>query len=327
MRFLVTGATGFVGSHLAELLVLRGEEVVCPVRNTDKLRYLKNIPVKVVDFNLLEPFLKHDGSFDYVIHLAAATRGLHYHDYWKANVDQTRRLLELFASEAQGKCLKRFVLVSSQAAAGPSSHDGRPVVETDPPNPLSSYGESKLEAERLTLSYSKILPITVVRPPTVFGPRDGDVLGVFKCAQWGFVPYIAGPDRLVSLIYVEDLVEGILTAAQNPIAEGKTYFIAYSSPVVWREFVLQIAKEMRPKVLAIPVPVHLIKLVALAGDGISRMRGSPTLFRLEKFQEMKQIAWVCSSERARNDLHWTAATPLPQAIRKTANWYRENGWL
>ncbi|MEI8181659.1 MAG: NAD(P)-dependent oxidoreductase [Desulfomonile sp.] len=327
MRFLVTGATGFIGSHVAELLIARGFDVVCPVRNPGSLRHLQEVPVTVVSNNSLGSVIADGPSFDYVIHLAAATRGLNYHDYETANVDWTLRLLELFDRKAAADSLKRFVFVSSQAAAGPSPDDAKSVVETDPPRPLSLYGISKLEAEKVVMSLSKTLPITIVRPPTVFGPRDIDVLGVFKCARWRFVPCMAGPDRLVSIVYVEDLADGILAAALSPVSQGKIYFIANPDPVVWKEFALLVSKVMGYRAVPLPVPLHIMKLVAKAGDLLGKVRGSPTLFRTEKFHEMKQIAWVCSVDRARTDLQWMARTPITEAIAKTAKWYREHGWL
>jgi nucleoside-diphosphate-sugar epimerase len=326
MRFLVTGGTGFVGSHMVELLLKEGHEVVCPVRSLSALRNLADIPATIVTMDRIEETLAHGPAVDYVIHLAASTRSLDYEGYRKANVDYTRMLLQHFAVPERAQALKRFVLISSQAVAGPSN-DGAPVKESDPPRPVSLYGHSKLEAEELVASFGGRLPVTVIRPPTVFGPRDVDVLGVFRTAKFGFVTYIAGPDRLVSIVYVEDLVNGILKAALSSVARDRAYYMANPEPVVWKDFSLLIARILGCRAVAIPVPLALMRILSAGGDILGRVRGKAVLFRSEKLVEMEQLAWVCSSERAYRELQWKPRVPLDEAIRKTAQWYKDNKWL
>jgi nucleoside-diphosphate-sugar epimerase len=327
LRALVTGATGFIGSHMAEALVGKGWEVVCPVRDVSKLRHLSGIQAHAVPLSGLSSEIGKGPGFDYVIHLAGATRARDYRGYREANVDSTRRLLGLFSEPAANSRLKKFVLVSSQAACGPSPDDGTPVTESDPLCPVSLYGRSKREAEEVALSFSDRVPVTVIRPPTVFGPRDTDVLAVFKCTRYRLAPCLAGPDRMISMIYVEDLVEGILTAAQASKAEGQVYFLANSQPVVWREFVLQVATIAGCRAITLRVPLFVMRLAALAGDLLGKVRETPSLFRSEKLEEMKQIAWVCSPEKAYRELQWRPQTPLPAAIEKTLVWYREHRWI
>lgn len=327
MRFLVTGGTGFIGSHLVELLLSRGEEVVCPVRDVSSLKHLKEIPAHVVPLDQLESEIRKKPPFDCVIHMAGATRALNYEAYHQANVGFTKHLLGLLVRCHGTESLKRYVLVSSQAVTGPSPENGSCRLESDPLSPISLYGRSKLEAEKTAMSFQDRIPITIVRPPTVFGPRDIDVFNVFKCARYGLAPCIAGRDTVVSIIYVEDLAEGILAAALAPQATGECYFLANPEPVVWREFALLVARVLGAKAVAIPVPLLALKLVALAGDLTGRIRGEASLLRSEKLQEMKQLAWVCSSHKAYTDLHWQPRTPLIEAIEKTAHWYKEQGWL
>jgi nucleoside-diphosphate-sugar epimerase len=327
MRFLLTGATGFIGSHMAELLLSRGWEVVCPARNTSRLRNLAGIAVRVIPLEDLQAEVASNPNFDYVIHLGGATRAGDYNGYRESNVEFTRELLQTFSQPSVCKTLRRFVLVSSQAASGPCPDDGTHVTETDARRPVSLYGRSKAEAEQVAERFQETLPITVVRPPTVFGPRDKDVLGVFKSARFRLAPYIAGPDRLVSIIYVQDLVEGILAAAISPQAVGQTYFLANPKPVIWRQFALDVARLMGYRAFPLPVPAFAMKLVARGGDVIGRLRGAMPLFRSEKFEEMKQLAWVCSPEKAYRELQWRPRFSLDEAIRLTARWYGQHGWL
>lgn len=326
-KALVTGGTGFIGSHMVELLLAEGWQVVCPVRNPHALRHLEGLPVHVVPLDRLNTDISRFPNIDYVIHMAGATRANSYDDYRVANVDFTRTLLKIFSSSTAKESLKRFVLVSSQACVGPSPDNGSPVTEERSPAPISMYGRSKLEAETIAATFMNELPITIVRPPTVFGPRDVDVLGVFKCACYRLTPCIAGPDRLVSIIYVKDLVRGILAAAKSDEARGRAYFLSNPEPVIWREFGLRIAQVMGCRTVTLPVPVTIMKLLSLAGELAGRITGEPRLFRAEKFEELRQLAWVCSPNKALRELGWRPVTSLDQAIEETAKWYKDHGWI
>jgi len=327
VKALVTGATGFIGSHMTQALLKRGWEVVCPVRDLSSLRHLRGIPARIIPLTQVGSELGKDRGFDYVIHLAGATRARDYAGYRRANVESTRLLLEYLSKPAANSSLKRFVLVSSQAACGPSPDDGTPITESDPLCPVSLYGRSKREAEEVALSFKEQVPITIIRPPAVFGPGDADVLSVFKCARYRLAPCLAGRDRMVSLIYVEDLVDGIITAALTLKSRGEIYFLANPEPVVWRKFVLEVARVAGYRAVTLRVPLFLMYVAALTGDLVGKVRKIPPLIRSEKLEEMKQVAWVCSSEKARRDLRWRAGTPLEVAIEKTLEWYRQHAWI
>jgi nucleoside-diphosphate-sugar epimerase len=327
VKALVTGGTGFVGSHVVDLLVKQGWEVVCPVRDPKNLRNLDGASVRVIPADQIKDEARANPPFDYVIHVAGATRAPDYQAYHDANVNATRQLLEIFAGLSRTPDLKRFVLVGSQAAAGPCLSRDTVVTESHEPKPVSLYGRSKLEAERVALSFADRLSVTVVRPSTVFGPRDLDVLGVFKCARYRFSPYLAGPDRMFSIIYVEDLARGILAAARAEVQSGRTYFLANNEPISWREFTLEVARHTGCRTITVPVPLVVMRLATLAGEAVGRLTRRPQLLRSEKFEEMRQIGWVCSTEKARKELNWDPEVPLNEAIVMTYRWYREHGWI
>jgi nucleoside-diphosphate-sugar epimerase len=327
MTFLVTGGTGFIGSHMVEFLATRGHEVVCPVRDISKLRHLKGLRARIIPFPELETEIIDSNGVDYVIHLAGATRAKDLAAYRSANVERTRDLLTMLSREQCRDRVRKFVLVGSQAAAGPSLDGATPIRESDVPRPVSDYGRSKLEAEQLVLQFQEVLPVSVIRPPTVFGPRDVDVLDVFKLAKYRIAPCLAGPDRYVSIVYVEDLVEAIYTACVSPQACSNVYFISNAEPVIWRRFAVDVARICGYSALSFPVPLFLMKIVAAAGDLRSKLTGSVPLLRSEKLDEMKQTAWICSPEKAFSELGWQPRTPLDKAIEKTATWYAEHGWI
>ena len=328
MRCLITGGTGFVGSHVVENAQKRGLDVICPVRDTASTRYLKDMNVKTCRLDELESELRKSPGIDYMIHVAGATRALTPKEYDDANVVFTRQLLQLLVDSGASTYIRRFVLVSSQAAAGPSTKDYDPVSEEDDPHPLSNYGRSKLQGEIAASAFYRELPITIVRPPTVFGPRDTDVFGVFKSARFRITPVLAGPDRKVSIVYVEDLADGIVTSAQSTnVPSGEIFFIANEQPVIWREFAQLVGRKMGYKPLVTPVPIALMKLIGKIGDIAGKITGKPALIRSEKIMEMEQLSWVCSTSKARDMLGWTASTPLDEAVERTRDWYLRHGWL
>lgn len=328
MRCLITGGTGFVGSHVVELAIKKGWDVICPVRDPGSLRHLKGMRVKTCGLDGLETELRRSPDIDYVIHIAGATRALTLSEYQKANVEFTGRLFHMLIKADISANLKRFVLVSSQAAAGPSTTDYDPVSEDDIPHPISNYGRSKLEGEKVALEFKAYTPITIVRPPTVFGPRDTDVFGVFKSARFRVTPVIAGPERMVSIIYVEDLADGIITAAIIPdVASGEIFFLANEKPVIWREFAQLVGHSMGYRPLVTPIPLVVLKLVGKIGDFTGKLTKKPALIRSEKIIEMEQLAWVCSTTKAKRILSWSSVTALDHAIDITRDWYEKEGWL
>ncbi len=328
MRCIITGGTGFVGSHVVEIAVRRGFDVLCPVRDTASIGYLKGIPVKTCGLDTLESELRKSSETSYFIHVAGATRASTPSEYHSANVDFTRRLIDMLITTGASVNLKRFVLVSSQAAAGPSKKDYEPVSEDDLCSPISDYGRSKLEGEKIALGFKDQIPLTIVRPPTVFGPRDTDVFGVFKSAKFRITPVVAGPDRVVSIVYVEDLADGIIVSAMaEDVPSGEIFFLANEKPVVWREFAQLVGRSMGYRPFVTPIPLWLMKLVGKAGDFSAKITGKPALMRSEKIREMECLAWVCSSSKARTVLSWVSATPLESAIDKTRDWYLREGWI
>ena len=328
MRCLVTGGTGFVGSHIVEKGLQKGWDLICLVRDVAAIKHLSEMRVTLWDVENLETRLINSPQVDVVIHVAGATRALNYGEYFDANVGFTRWLIESLIKSGACNNLSRFVLVSSQAAAGPSISDFEPVSEEETPHPLSDYGRSKMEGEKVALFFRDQLPLTIIRPPTVFGPRDMDVLGVFQSARFRITPVVAGPDRLVSIIYVEDLADGILTAAaSSEIPSGEIFFLANEKPVVWREFAELIGRSMGYNPFVIPLPVSIMRLIGKGGDMIGKLTGKPALIRSEKIMEMEQLAWVCSSEKAKRQLSWVSKTPLEDAINKTRDWYKRMGWI
>ncbi len=326
MNVLVTGGNGFIGSHLCERLAVLGHGVRALLRPGRDPGALAAAGVEIVrgDVTGGDDLAEAVRDTECVVHCAAALKGLREADLFQVNVEGTRRLVEACRAHAPG--LRRFVLVSSLAAAGPSPGGLVPRTEDTPDRPLTWYGRSKLAAESLAREHLAEL-LAIVRPPIVFGPRERDVLGYFRIARRGLLPVLRGDARHYSLVVVTDLVDGLVRAAEAPEAAGQTYYMSAPEVVTWRDLGRRIADALGVHARVVPLPSWAAVAAGFAADRAAHLRGRPDIFSSQKVIEMRQPAWVCSPEKAARELGWRAATPLDAALAETARWYRVHGWL
>jgi len=317
---LVTGSTGFVGSHLVEKLRARGERVRLLVRPSTNARRLpagvETVAADLASGQGIGPAL---AGVDAVIHVAGVTRVLNPHDYYAGNARPTESLARALAGSSI-----RLVYVSSLAAIGPSG-DGRPVDENTPPHPVSTYGKSKLQGEKIARA---LVPDTViVRPPVVYGPRDTGVFQILKAVAQGLVLEISGGERWFSAIYVEDLAEGLCAALNVPRAAGRSYFLAHRDPVTWRELGATAAQIMGRRPRTLRVPIFAANSIAFLSEIWSLLSRNPAIISREKVAEACCRFWTCDPARAAADFGFEAPTPLAAGLAKTITWYKEAGWL
>jgi nucleoside-diphosphate-sugar epimerase len=335
---LVTGGTGFIGSHLVDRLLTRGERVRALVRYAGSSHASRRndlfdkTPVEVVRGDLAsgEGLDRALRDVDTVFHLAGVTRALSTADYYTGNVLATENLARAIARETleTGRPI-RLVHVSSLAAVGPSP-DGTPILEDAEPHPIAHYGKSKLQGEQVVRA---ILPdAVIVRPPAVYGPRDTDVFQILKAIHRGIVVQIAGGERRTverwfSAIYVSDLVDGLIAAAHEPRAIGRTYFLAHAGVVSWSELVGIASRIMgrTPRVANLPLPVAYE--VGYCAEVLARLTRKPGIISRDKVGEMNCRYWVCDAGRAREEIGFEAPTPIDQGLANALAWYREAGWL
>jgi len=322
MRVLVTGGHGFIGSHLCEGLARRGYEVRILARPGSFLGNVAGLGVEVAAGDLADPgsLAPALAGVERVFHLAGALNGLAEHDLMAVNRDGTRNLVAACPRE-----LDRFILVSSLAAAGPSLGGPVPRPPDLPPAPLTWYGRSKLEAERVVLDSG--LRSVILRPPVVFGPRDRDVLACFWLALRGLVPVPGGPERYYSLVFAPDLAEGILRAAEVPLPPGERIPLVNPEPVTWPDLGQRIARALDRRARILPLPRPALRAAGQVADLLAAWRGQAAIFSSQKVLEMLAPAWVANPDPARRLLGWTPATPLDPALRQTVTWYREHHWL
>ncbi|MBI3235017.1 MAG: NAD(P)-dependent oxidoreductase, partial [Bacteroidetes bacterium] len=235
MKVLITGATGFIGSHVADLLLERGYDVRALARSTSNLQWLKGKKVELVDGSIsnMQSLEKAMKDVEMVFHVAGLTAARKAEEFMIGNRDGTRNMLEAAYKFAPN--LQRFLHVSSLTAVRPSDSPDKPVDESTPSAPITSYGISKKAAEDVVNSFANKLPITIVRPPAVYGQRETAILDFFKTVNKGFVPYIGFDKKQVSLIHGLDLSRGIIEAAESSNTIGKTYFVSSEEFYTWEQ--------------------------------------------------------------------------------------------
>jgi dihydroflavonol-4-reductase len=325
-KALVTGANGFVGSHLVEALLKRGYEVAGLVRKTSDLSFLSGLKLEyrygdVTDIDSLRAALN---GADFLFHLAGLTRAKNREEYFKANARGTKNLIQ--SCLEINPCIKKFIYVSSQAAVGPCK-DFYPLNEDAKCEPITDYGRSKLQGEKEVLSFKEKFPVTIVRPPAVYGPRDKDILFFFQMVNKKIIPLFGFRESYISLIYVKDLARGIILAAENQKCSGQIYFIADERVYSWTEAGKIIQRCLGVKALRLRIPKFLLFAFASFSEMIARLKAESALINLQKANELSQRFWLCDISRAKNDLGFSTEYDLEKGALETIRWYKENKWL
>ncbi len=319
---LVTGGTGFVGSHTVDLLLEAGYRVRCTVRATSNRRWLEGKAVEMVDVDLQKGGVEGAvAGVDAVVHCAGLTRGSRPALY-AANRDATAALAD--ACVATGRTI-RFVYCSSLAAAGPSRLE-RPREEDDPPAPNSDYGRSKLAGEEATRQYAERLEITILRPASVYGPRDEDTLPYFRMAGRGVVVVPGLFTRLVQIVHARDVARALLLAIERPEAVGRTFFVAHPEVITWRELAAAIGKAVGRSAVRLHLPAWMMQVAGVVAGLVGAGR-RPGQLDWRRAWELTRRAWTCRVNETVEALHWMPEYDSERGLRATVEWYREQGWL
>ncbi len=326
MRAFITGATGFVGSHLTDDLISKGYEVKCLKRKTSSMKWLEGKNVEFVEGDLFSNEILEEAvkDVDYVFHIAGVVKAKNKEEFRKANYFATKNLLEI--CKKANPNLKKFILVSTQALCGPSP-DMTPITEEYPPKPHTTYGITKLEGELEALKYKDIFPVTVVRPPAIYGPRDTEILIYFQMAAKGITPLIGFGDKFVSLIYVKDLTQGIILAAENENSNGEVFFISSDRYYNWKEVGETASSLMNKKSINIKFPHWLVYTVGFFAQIFAAIAGKAATLNIEKCWDLTRKAWICSNEKSKRMLGFQEKYSLKDGFKLTYEWYKQNNWI
>jgi nucleoside-diphosphate-sugar epimerase len=324
-RVLLTGATGFVGHHVATAFHAAGFRVRALVRSSERARHLAALGFELVQGSLEDEAVleRAGGNTDVVVHMAALTHARTDEAYERVNVTGTRRLLDAVLGAVDAP--SRFVLLSSLAAAGPCI-DGRGVGADDAPQPLTAYGRSKLAAERVCMEAADRIRMVILRAPAVYGPWDTDLFHFFRIAKFGVVPVPMGPPRRLQMVHAADLADALVRAVLAPAARG-VYHIAESQSYTWEQVGRMVGAAVGRNVRMLPVPAAFITGMAATSEAAAAVAGRSSIFNRDKAREMLAPGWLCETESARADLGYEAGIGLDEGLRATARWYRDHGWL
>ena len=308
------------------MLIHRGIKVRCLVRPfRNNLNWISNLPVEIVEGDLLHPDTIGSAlkDVDYIIHIAGITKAKRKKEYADGNLVTTRNLLEIAAASGG---LKKICYVSSLTAVGPSP-TSLPFDEQTPCHPISPYGKSKFDAEQVCHEFASRLPIVIIRPPTVYGPRDKDILEVFRASKMGIQPSFGSTRKTLSLVYGPDLAEAIVESTISEKTAGKTYFV--SDPQVYsqtRVFDI-VATLVGRHAFRMRLPKSMVYAVAGAVQFISVFGSKPALLSLDKARDLVQDHWVCNPEAIRRDIGFVSKTTADEGLRLTYAWYKANNWI
>ncbi|MGE5496948.1 MAG: NAD-dependent epimerase/dehydratase family protein [Syntrophothermus sp.] len=323
---VVTGANGFVGSHLVDLLLEKGHKVRCITRRSSNLKWLSGKGVEIIDCGLFDR-KGLEAAFrgaEYIYHVAGVVKSKTQEGYFQGNVETTRTILE--AALTSRETLKKIVIVSSQTACGPSLN-GIHVNEETEPHPLTTYGRSKLEEEKVAKTYMDRLPITICRAPAVYGERDTEIFIFFQTFNRGLMTRVGLKDKQISLIHVMDLVEGFYLAAVKDVSACKTYFISSEKYYNWEEIGKVTSSVLGKKPVLVKVPHFLVYTIAAIAQFFAMFSPKPATLNLEKARDLVQEAWTCDTSKAVKELDYRQKISIEEGIKRTCNWYKQEGWF
>lgn len=331
-RVLVTGATGLLGSHLAERLIARGDHVKALVRPGSHTEFLDALGVEVVRGDLTRPADCNAATegVAQVYHCAAKVGDWGtWPEFQRGCMDATRTL-----AEAAGRSgVDRFLHISSTSAYGHPADRERPVDETEALGQnvwfMDHYTRSKVDCERILwdLAGAGKLPLTIIRPSWLFGERDRTTIPRFL-REFGRrrVLIVGKGDNPLSAVYAGVVADAAILAANDPGSKGEAYNITNQGPITQREFMDMIADA-----LAVPrVKRHIPYRLAYRGGFLLEMQGRllhsarpPRVTRYGVWLLGRYLSY--STEKARTRLGWQPALSYRESIERTIRWFHSSG--
>jgi nucleoside-diphosphate-sugar epimerase len=322
---LITGANGFVGFRLCRHLLQSGYRVVAGVRQSADLTLLSDLDVayRYGDVTHPETLPEMVRGLDFIVHNAGITKAKPKSRFFDVNEQGTRNLFEAILTHNPG--VKRAIYISSVAAAGPST-PGRPVLESDPPRPITTYGESKLAGEKVALSFADRLQVISIRPPGVYGPGDKAIFDIFKTVHMHIKPMLGNPNRKLQLVHVDDLCHGVECGLKADASSGGAYFIADKTPYTYRDLINTVVTACGRWTVPLILPSPLFRAVATIFEFSCKAFGGTPMLTREKTNELNS-SWEMDVTKAREELGFESRISFDEGSQQTYQWYLDQGWL
>ncbi|MBW2529188.1 MAG: NAD-dependent epimerase/dehydratase family protein [Deltaproteobacteria bacterium] len=327
MTILLTGGSGFLGSHVAEQLSKQGRPVRALVRRSSDTSFLETLDHVELAQGAVDDRQSLDAAMDGVeaiVHSAGLVKARRPEDFDAVNVEGTRNLLA--AAKRAGTDLRRFVHVSSLAAVGPSPSNEP--VDPAQEEPVTHYGRSKLKAEKVALDAADDVPVTIIRPPMIYGPRDREALAFFRSVSQRTLPHFGDGKNTMSVIYGADAGRACVQAIDADVPSGSRFFVDDGEIYVWIEMLEEIERALGKRAwIRFGLPFGFMRVVALGSELVGKLTGKAVMLTRDKLHELAAPHWVCSSLDTREALEWTPEVGWSEGVRLTAEWYRSAGWL
>ncbi len=327
-KILITGSSGFVGSFLVEEALNRGYDVYAGIRATSSKKYLQDSRIKFFNIDLssrqeLEQSLKKE-KFDYIIQNAGVTKAKKDDTYFRVNAHAVDDFVHVL--KHMDAIPSKFVMISSLAAYGPADNKEENIVKgTSIPRPVTTYGRSKLKGEQL-LKEHKDFPYAIIRPTAVYGPREEDLLTVYKMIKSRLELLIGYEDQRLTFVYVKDLVRAIIDVMASPIT-GKDYFVTDGDVYSATEFNDEVKKHLKTTTLKLKLPVSLVRIMAILSEKMSSLSGNYPALNLEKVKELECMSWECDISNLKEDINYQAEYNLSEGLKETIGWYKSHNIL
>jgi nucleoside-diphosphate-sugar epimerase len=322
---LVTGANGFVGSHICEALLKEGFGVRALVRKSSDLTNIKSLPINFVygdicDISSLPTIVSGVRA---IINNAGLVKALNPDDFLRVNRGGTENILA--AARQCNPGIQRLIHISSTAACGPSDNNS-PIDESAEPKPLTAYGRSKLEAERAVLAQKANIPTIILRPSAIYGPRDKEMLSFFKAIKLGIRPHFGRGENYINFTYVKDLAYTVVKAISAPASSGNIYFVAEKKAYAYSEAATIIGDILGKKTFDLQVPEPLLAMAGNISDMVTRLLRKPAVFSRDKVREIVSKYWLFDTSKIEREMGFRA-TDFAVGAAETIAWYKEQGWL
>lgn len=324
-RVVITGASGFLGYHLINAAIDKGLEVYAAVRKSSVLKHLDGLSVNYLelDYSNESAMAKvlADNQINYIIHAAGVTKAIKQEDYNAVNATFTVNLAK--AAQQSGSSFKKMVFISSLAAVGPLTNNDSQLTEASKPNPVTAYGRSKLLAEEGLKAID--IPVTILRPTAVYGPRDKDIFIMLKTVSRGFDPYIGKIDQRLSFVHARDVAD--LAVQALFINNNGTYNISDGNSYDRYRFSDITKNLLKKKALRFHLPISLVKALAWFLETTNGWLKKPAVINREKLHELAAVNWICDISNAKKDLQYQPKFDLQSGLEDSITWYHDNKWL